>query len=204
MDSDVETMQQSIEDLKGACDPLYLPDPDPARIPINRNLSRKSGYLNCRKSAILQAESRKDCEEWIATINNISKQIYLSENPEETAARVNQSALDAVTPSPSFQQRHESLRPAAKSRPKASHTSSSDSASLSTLSLNSLVAPDTPIQFDIISPVSEEYAGQAKLPGQTGRTNPFGESGDGKPEETKGECLGKTGITGIKDTEDEC
>ncbi|MGH0176375.1 UNVERIFIED_CONTAM: hypothetical protein FKN15_072149 [Acipenser sinensis] len=49
MDSDVESMQQSIEDLKGACDPLYLPDPDPARIPINRNLSRKSGYLNCRK-----------------------------------------------------------------------------------------------------------------------------------------------------------
>lgn len=252
MDSDVESMQQSIEDLKGACDPLYLPDPDPARIPINRNLSRKSGYLNCRnktglvssswerhfyftqggnlmsqargevagglvldidncsvmavdcedrrycfqitafdgkKSAILQAESRKDCEEWIATINNISKQIYLSENPEETAARVNQSALDAVTPSPSFQQRHESLRPAAKSRPKASHTSSSDSTSLSTLSLDSLVAPDTPIQFDIISPVSEEYAGQAKLPGQTGRTNPFGESGDGKPEETEDSIL---------------
>ncbi|RXM91944.1 DCC-interacting protein 13-alpha, partial [Acipenser ruthenus] len=52
---------------------------------------------------------------------------------QETAARVNQSALDAVTPSPSFQQRHESLRPAA--------------------------------------------------------TNPFGESGDGKPEETEDSIL---------------
>lgn len=30
---------------------------------------------------------------------------------QETAARVNQSALEAVTPSPSFQQRHESFRP---------------------------------------------------------------------------------------------
>lgn len=30
---------------------------------------------------------------------------------QELAARVNQSALEAVTPSPSFQQRHESMRP---------------------------------------------------------------------------------------------
>lgn len=30
---------------------------------------------------------------------------------QEIAARVNQSALEAVTPSPSFQQRHESMRP---------------------------------------------------------------------------------------------
>lgn len=32
-------------------------------------------------------------------------------NCQEIAARVNQSALEAVTPSPSFQQRHESMRP---------------------------------------------------------------------------------------------
>uniref|UniRef100_A0A8C2WGS3 DCC-interacting protein 13-alpha n=1 Tax=Cyclopterus lumpus TaxID=8103 RepID=A0A8C2WGS3_CYCLU len=62
-----------------------------------------------KKVVTLQSECRKDCEEWIATINNISKRIYLSEN--ELAARVNQSALEAVTPSPSFQQRHESMRP---------------------------------------------------------------------------------------------
>ncbi|XP_035517686.1 DCC-interacting protein 13-alpha-like [Morone saxatilis] len=64
-----------------------------------------------KKVVTLQSESRKDCEEWISTINNISKRIYLSENAEELAARVNQSALEAVTPSPSFQQRHESMRP---------------------------------------------------------------------------------------------
>ncbi|NXM04475.1 DP13A protein, partial [Tyrannus savana] len=251
MDCEVENMQQTIEDLEVASDPLYLPDPDPTKFPVHRNLTRKAGYLNARnktglvssswerqfyftqggnlmsqargdvagglvmdidncsvmavdcedrrycfqitsfdgkKSSILQAESKKDYEEWICTINNISKQIYLSENPEEMAARVNQSALEAVTPSPSFQQRHESMRPAGQSRPPAARTSStgslgSDSAALSALSLDSLVAPDTPIQFDIISPVSEDLPGQAKSSGQSGRrTNPFGESGGSKSE----------------------
>ncbi|XP_012496320.1 PREDICTED: DCC-interacting protein 13-alpha [Propithecus coquereli] len=258
MDSDVETMQQTIEDLEVASDPLYMPDPDPTKFPVNRNLTRKAGYLNARnktglvsstwdrqfyftqggnlmsqargdvagglamdidncsvmavdcedrrycfqitsfdgkKSSILQAESKKDHEEWICTINNISKQIYLSENPEETAARVNQSALEAVTPSPSFQQRHESLRPAGQSRPPTARTSSSgslgsESTNLSALSLDSLVAPDTPIQFDIISPVSEDQPGQAKASGQGGRrTNPFGESGGNTKSETEDSIL---------------
>ncbi|XP_065407054.1 DCC-interacting protein 13-alpha isoform X7 [Chrysemys picta bellii] len=251
MDSEVETMQQTIEDLEVASDPLYLPDPDTTKFPVHRNLTRKAGYLNARnktglvssswdrqfyftqggnlmsqargdvagglvmdidncsvmavdcedrrycfqitsfdgkKSSILQAESKKDYEEWICTINNISKQIYLSENPEEIAARVNQSALEAVTPSPSFQQRHESMRPTIQSRPPTARTNSSgslgsESAALSALSLDSLVAPDTPIQFDIISPVSEDQPGQAKASGQSGRrTNPFGDSGDKKSE----------------------
>uniref|UniRef100_A0A7N4PD33 DCC-interacting protein 13-alpha n=1 Tax=Sarcophilus harrisii TaxID=9305 RepID=A0A7N4PD33_SARHA len=236
MDCEVETMQQTIEDLEVASDPLYLPDPDITKFPVHRNLTRKAGYLNARnktglvsstwdrqfyftqggnlmnqargdvagglamdidncsvmavdcedrrycfqitsfdgkKSSILQAESKKDYEEWICTINNISKQIYLSENPEEIAARVNQSALEAVTPSPSFQQRHESLRPIPQSRPTTARTSSSgslgsESTTLATLSLDSLVAPDTPIQFDIISPVSEDQPGQAKNSGQGG------------------------------------
>ncbi|KAH0630135.1 hypothetical protein JD844_012803 [Phrynosoma platyrhinos] len=252
MDHEVEIMQQTIEDLDIASDPLYSPDPDTTKFPPQRNLTRKAamnsyfstktglmsyswdrqfyftqgGNLmsqargdvagglvmdidNCsvmavdcedrrycfqitsfdgKKSSILQAESKKDYEEWICTINNISKQIYLSENPEEIAARVNQSALEAVTPSPSFQQRHESMRPTSRTRPPTTRTSStgslgSDSASLSALSLDSLVAPDTPIQFDIISPVSEDQPGQAKTSGQTGRrTNPFGESGGTKSE----------------------
>uniref|UniRef100_A0A8C0JG31 DCC-interacting protein 13-alpha n=1 Tax=Chelonoidis abingdonii TaxID=106734 RepID=A0A8C0JG31_CHEAB len=237
MDSEVETMQQTIEDLEVASDPLYLPDPDTTKFPVHRNLTQKAGYLNARnktglvssswdrqfyftqggnlmsqargdvagglvmdidncsvmavdcedrrycfqitsfdgkKSSILQAESKKDYEEWICTINNISKQIYLSENPEEIAARVNQSALEAVTPSPSFQQRHESMRPTIQSRPPTARTNSSgslgsESAALSALSLDSLVAPDTPIQFDIISPVSEDQPGQAKASGQLGR-----------------------------------
>uniref|UniRef100_A0A8C2WBK7 Adaptor protein, phosphotyrosine interaction, PH domain and leucine zipper containing 1 n=1 Tax=Cyclopterus lumpus TaxID=8103 RepID=A0A8C2WBK7_CYCLU len=58
----------------------------------------------------VDCDDRRFCFQWIATINNISKRIYLSENAE-LAARVNQSALEAVTPSPSFQQRHESMRP---------------------------------------------------------------------------------------------
>ncbi|NXA45277.1 DP13A protein, partial [Nothocercus julius] len=248
MDCEVETMQQTIEDLEIASDPLYLPDPDTTKFPVHRNLTRKAGYLNARNktglvSSIwerqfyftqggnLMSQARGDvagglvmdidncsvmavdCEDrrycfqitsfdgkklntlflffffqWICTINNISKQIYLSENPEEIAARVNQSALEAVTPSPSFQQRHESMRPPVQSRPPAARTSStgslgSESAALSALSLDSLVAPDTPIQFDIISPVSEDQPGQAKTSGQSGRrTNPFGESGGSKSE----------------------
>uniref|UniRef100_A0A6Q2WYG5 HESX homeobox 1 n=1 Tax=Esox lucius TaxID=8010 RepID=A0A6Q2WYG5_ESOLU len=258
MDGEVDVMQQTIQDLEQASDLLYMPDPDPTQVPVNRNLTRKAGYLNTRnktglvssswdrqyfftqggnlmsqargdvagglvmdidncsvmavdcedrrfcfqitsfdgkKVAILQAESRKDCEEWIATINNISKRIYLSENPEEIAARVNQSALEAVTPSPSFQQRHESMRPSTHGRPRAARTSSvssggSETASpaISVLSLDTLVASDTPIQFDIISPVSEDYAGQAKSAGQ-GRTNPFGESGDMPAEENEDSIL---------------
>uniref|UniRef100_A0A8C8MGM9 DCC-interacting protein 13-alpha n=1 Tax=Oncorhynchus tshawytscha TaxID=74940 RepID=A0A8C8MGM9_ONCTS len=251
MAGEVDVMQQTIQDMEQANDLLYMPDPDPSLVPVNRNLTRKAGYLNTRnktglvssswerqyfftqggnlmsqargdvagglvmdidncsvmavdcedrrfcfqitsfdgkKVAILQAESRKDCEEWIATINNISKRIYLSENPEEIAARVNQSALEAVTPSPSFQQRHESLRPrrplAARASSVSSAGSETASPALSVLSLDALVAPNTPIQFDIISPVSEEDAGQAKAAGLGRRTNPFGESGGTPAEES--------------------
>ncbi|KAK6321786.1 hypothetical protein J4Q44_G00087620 [Coregonus suidteri] len=259
MAGEVDVMQQTIQDMEQANDLLYMPDPDPSQVPVNRNLTRKAGYLNTRnktglvssswdrqyfftqggnlmsqargdvagglvmdidncsvmavdcedrrfcfqitsfdgkKVAILQAESRKDCEEWIATINNISKRIYLSENPEEIAARVNQSALEAVTPSPSFQQRHDSMRPSTQGRPQAARASSVSSAgseapspALSVLSLDALVAPNTPIQFDIISPVSEEDTGQVKAAGQGRRTNPFGESGDTPAEESEDSIL---------------
>ena len=49
MDREVETMQQTIEDLEIASDPLYLPDPDTTKFPVQRNLTRKAGYLNARK-----------------------------------------------------------------------------------------------------------------------------------------------------------
>ncbi|XP_029908241.1 DCC-interacting protein 13-alpha [Myripristis murdjan] len=146
-----------------------------------------------KKVSTLQAESRRDCEEWIATINNISKRIYLSENAEELAARVNQSALEAVTPSPSFQQRHESMRPSSKGRPgrasSVSSASSEPSPALSALSLDALVAPETPIQFDIISPVSEENTGQSKTTHAGRRSNPFGESGDTASEDSEDSIL---------------
>uniref|UniRef100_A0A8C6P4Y4 Adaptor protein, phosphotyrosine interacting with PH domain and leucine zipper 1 n=1 Tax=Nothobranchius furzeri TaxID=105023 RepID=A0A8C6P4Y4_NOTFU len=132
--------------------------------------------------------------EWIATINNISRRIYLSENAEELAARVNQTALEAVTPSPSFQQRHESMRPCSKGRTgrasSISSVGSEPSPALSVLSLDALVAPETPIQFDIISPVSEEISGQNKTAAQPGRrSNPFGESGENSPEESEDSIL---------------
>ncbi|KAJ0002533.1 hypothetical protein NQD34_007682 [Periophthalmus magnuspinnatus] len=148
-----------------------------------------------KKAVTLQAESRKDCEEWISTINNISRRIYLSENAEELAARVNQTALEAVTPSPSFQQRHESMRPS-KGRParasSISSVGSEPSPALSVLSLDALVAPDTPIQFDIISPVTEESGGSQRTSAQSGtgrRSNPFGESGDGASEDSEDSIL---------------
>lgn len=258
MEEEVGHMQQTIQEMETASDPLYAPcDPDPAHSPVCRSLTRKQGYLyirnktglvssswerqyfftqggnllcqgrgevagglvmdidNCsvmavdcddrrfcfqvtsfdgKKVATLQAESRKDCEEWIATINNISKRIYLSENAEELAARVNQSALEAVTPSPSFQQRHESMRPSGKGRTgrasSISSVGSEPSPALSALSLDALVAPDTPIQFDIISPVSEENTGQSKTATHTGRrSNPFGESGDTASEDGEDSIL---------------
>ncbi|KAM9859840.1 DCC-interacting protein 13-alpha-like [Aulostomus maculatus] len=147
-----------------------------------------------KKVVTLQAESRKDCEEWIATINNISRRIYLSENAEELAARVNQSAIEAVTPSPSFQQRHESMRPSSKGRvgraSSISSVGSEPSPALSVLSLDALVAPETPIQFDIISPVSEENSAQSKTAAQSGRrSNPFGESGDSTSEDSEDSIL---------------
>ncbi|XP_039859256.1 DCC-interacting protein 13-alpha isoform X1 [Simochromis diagramma] len=147
-----------------------------------------------KKVVTLQAESRKECEEWISTINNISRRIYLSENAEELAARVNQSALEAVTPSPSFQQRHESMRPTSKGRTgrasSISSVGSEPSPALSVLSLDALVAPETPIQFDIISPVSEENSGQSKTaPQSSRRSNPFGESGESTAEDSEDSIL---------------
>uniref|UniRef100_G1R6N2 Adaptor protein, phosphotyrosine interacting with PH domain and leucine zipper 1 n=1 Tax=Nomascus leucogenys TaxID=61853 RepID=G1R6N2_NOMLE len=212
MDSDIETMQQTIEDLEVASDPLYVPDPDPTKFPVNRNLTRKAGYLNARnktglvsstwdrqfyftQGGNLMSQARGDVAGGLAMdIDNCSvmavdcedrrycfqitsfdgKKLLHSNFWFETAARVNQSALEAVTPSPSFQQRHESLRPAAgQSRPPTARTSSSgslgsESTNLAALSLDSLVAPDTPIQFDIISPVCEDQPGQAKAFGQGG------------------------------------
>uniref|UniRef100_A0A3B4G0Z4 Adaptor protein, phosphotyrosine interacting with PH domain and leucine zipper 1 n=1 Tax=Pundamilia nyererei TaxID=303518 RepID=A0A3B4G0Z4_9CICH len=113
---------------------------------------------------------------------------------QELAARVNQSALEAVTPSPSFQQRHESMRPTSKGRTgrasSISSVGSEPSPALSVLSLDALVAPETPIQFDIISPVSEENSGQSKtVPQSCRRSNPFGESGESTAEDSEDSIL---------------
>lgn len=49
METELETMHQTIEDLEVASDSLYLPDPDTKIFNINRNLTRKTGYMNTRK-----------------------------------------------------------------------------------------------------------------------------------------------------------
>uniref|UniRef100_A0A3B4VFJ1 Adaptor protein, phosphotyrosine interaction, PH domain and leucine zipper containing 1 n=1 Tax=Seriola dumerili TaxID=41447 RepID=A0A3B4VFJ1_SERDU len=120
---------------------------------------------------------------WICAFILFSHWLTLTVLPsywQELAARVNQSAIEAVTPSPSFQQRHESMRPGRAGRASSiSSVGSEPSPALSVLSLDALVAPETPIQFDIISPVSEENSGQSKTAAQSGRrSNPFGETGD--------------------------
>lgn len=61
MDSEVDIMQQTIQDLEQASDLLYMPDPDPNKIPVNRNLTRKAGYLNTRKYESLVVYSTSAC-----------------------------------------------------------------------------------------------------------------------------------------------
>ncbi|XP_026550937.1 DCC-interacting protein 13-beta isoform X3 [Pseudonaja textilis] len=128
----------------------------------------------------LQAESKKEYEEWISAINNISRQIYLTDNPEAVAIRLNQTALQAVTPITSFETKQ------------GSHSSSQDGKcmdilkdqtvpeeSAEALVPTELIAPGTPIQFDIVLPATEfldQHRGGR-------RTNPFGESEDGEKED---------------------
>ncbi|TMS19661.1 DCC-interacting protein 13-alpha [Larimichthys crocea] len=83
------------------------------------------------------------------------------------------------------------MRPSSKGRAgrasSISSVGSEPSPALSVLSLDALVDPETPIQFDIISPVSEENSGQSKTAAQSGRrSNPFGESGDSTSEDSEG------------------
>uniref|UniRef100_A0AAQ6AE35 DCC-interacting protein 13-beta n=1 Tax=Amphiprion ocellaris TaxID=80972 RepID=A0AAQ6AE35_AMPOC len=134
-----------------------------------------------KTSMILQAESKKEYEEWICTVNNISRQIYLTDNPEAVAIRLNQTAIQAVTPITSFEKRQEGspnpdrsglflvlkfIHHSMKNNifPKAKSSSPED-----------LIAPGTPIQFDIMLPASE-FQDQNRAGGR--RTNPFGETED--------------------------
>uniref|UniRef100_A0A4W6D4N1 Adaptor protein, phosphotyrosine interacting with PH domain and leucine zipper 2 n=1 Tax=Lates calcarifer TaxID=8187 RepID=A0A4W6D4N1_LATCA len=118
-----------------------------------------------KTSMILQAESKKEYEEWICTVNNISRQIYLTDNPEAVAIRLNQTAIQAVTPITSFEKRQEgSPNPDSGSQKSGAAPEPED-----------LIAPGTPIQFDIMLPASE-FQDQNRAGGR--RTNPFGETDD--------------------------
>uniref|UniRef100_A0AAZ3R0E6 Adaptor protein, phosphotyrosine interaction, PH domain and leucine zipper containing 2 n=1 Tax=Oncorhynchus tshawytscha TaxID=74940 RepID=A0AAZ3R0E6_ONCTS len=124
-----------------------------------------------KTSMILQAESKKEYEEWICTLNNISRQIYLTDNPEAVAIRLNQTAIQAVTPITSFERRGEGspnpdrLASRAEETPCFSWKIKSED----------LIVPGTPIQFDIMLPASE-FQDQNRVGGR--RTNPFGETDD--------------------------
>uniref|UniRef100_A0A665X939 PID domain-containing protein n=1 Tax=Echeneis naucrates TaxID=173247 RepID=A0A665X939_ECHNA len=102
---------------------------------------------------------------WICTVNNISRQIYLTDNPEAVAIRLNQTAIQAVTPITSFEKRQEGVFAASSGSQKTATAPEPED----------LIAPGTPIQFDIMLPASE-FQDQNRAGGR--RTNPFGETDD--------------------------
>lgn len=125
----------------------------------------------------LQAESKKEYEEWICAINNISRQIYLTDNPEAVAIRLNQTALQAVTPITSFGKKQDTPCPSQNAEIRNDRTAPTEPADV--LDSSELIAPGTPIQFDIVLPATE-FLDQNR---GGRRTNPFGESDDGKNED---------------------
>ncbi|XP_044535075.1 DCC-interacting protein 13-beta [Gracilinanus agilis] len=130
------------------------------------------------KSGItLQAESKKENEEWICAINNISRQIYLTDNPEAVAIKLNQTALQAVTPITSFGKKPDTTR----SSQNRKHSGLENDKMVPNTpakvpDADQLIVPGTPIQFDIVLPATE-FLDQNR---GGRRTNPFGESADEK------------------------
>ncbi|XP_040974163.1 DCC-interacting protein 13-beta isoform X2 [Aquila chrysaetos chrysaetos] len=126
----------------------------------------------------LQAESKKEYEEWICAINNISRQIYLTDNPEAAAIKLNQTALQAVTPITSFGKKHEVHHPSQNVR-NMENDKIIPSESAGIQDSTQLIAPGTPIQFDIVLPATE-FLDQNR---GGRRANPFGESEDSSKDE---------------------
>ncbi|KAJ8269798.1 hypothetical protein COCON_G00124050, partial [Conger conger] len=125
-----------------------------------------------KTSIILQAESKKEYEEWISTVNNISRQIYLTDNPEAVAIRLNQTAIQAVTPITSFEKRLEGSPHPDRWNPGPCHSPQTLPQTPRGHLPEALIAPGTPIQFDIVLPATE-FLDQNRAGGR--RTNPFGE-----------------------------
>ncbi|XP_053319492.1 DCC-interacting protein 13-beta [Spea bombifrons] len=132
---------------------------------------------NGKSSLILQAEGKREYEEWISAINNISRQIYLTDNPEAVAIKLNQTAIQAVTPITSFDKRVENPHVSETVKQTVVHTESRRQPAEERLQDSEpelLIAPGTPIQFDIVLPATE-FQDQNR---SGRRTNPFGESED--------------------------
>uniref|UniRef100_A0A8C8BPI6 Adaptor protein, phosphotyrosine interaction, PH domain and leucine zipper containing 2 n=1 Tax=Oncorhynchus tshawytscha TaxID=74940 RepID=A0A8C8BPI6_ONCTS len=142
---------------------------------------------NGKTSMILQAESKREYEEWICTLNNISRQIYLTDNPEAVAIRLNQTAIQAVTPITSFEKRGEGSPNPDRAKPGGMQSSSGASQKTSSApEPEDLIVPGTPIQFDIMLPASE-FQDQNRAGGR--RTNPFGETDDDRSPESDDSLL---------------
>ncbi|KAM7113808.1 DCC-interacting protein 13-beta isoform 1-T1 [Molossus nigricans] len=130
---------------------------------------------NGKSGIILQAESRKENEEWICAINNISRQIYLTDDPEAVAIKLNETALQAVTPITSFRKKQESSCPSQNLKTSEMENDKTvPKATVSVPEAEELIAPGTPIQFDIVLPASE-FLDQNR---GSRRVNPFGETED--------------------------
>ncbi|KAL0968034.1 hypothetical protein UPYG_G00261400 [Umbra pygmaea] len=141
-----------------------------------------------KTSMILQAESKKEYEEWICTLNNISRQIYLTDNPEAVAIRLNQTAIQAVTPITSFERRAEGSPNPDRAKPGGVQSSTGSSQKNSgAAEPEDLIVPGTPIQFDIMLPASE-FQDQNRAGGSR-RTNPFGETDDDSSAESDDSLL---------------
>uniref|UniRef100_A0A3Q3NEM8 DCC-interacting protein 13-beta n=1 Tax=Mastacembelus armatus TaxID=205130 RepID=A0A3Q3NEM8_9TELE len=111
-----------------------------------------------KTSMILQAESKKEYEEWVRDIYNIK------------------IVLISVTPITSFEKRQEGSPNPDRAKPGGIHgASSSTQKTESAPEPEDLIAPGTPIQFDIMLPASE-FQDQNRAGGR--RTNPFGETDD--------------------------
>eukprot|EP00062_Callorhinchus_milii_P023284 gi/632981968/ref/XP_007907879.1/ PREDICTED: DCC-interacting protein 13-beta isoform X2 [Callorhinchus milii] len=121
---------------------------------------------------ILQAEGKQEYEEWICTINNISRQIYLTDNPEAIAIKLNQTAVEAVTPMSTFQKKHESLRPERVKHEQADVPSEELDMTDSLGVTEPVILPGSPIQFDFVHTVSDDPDPSKAA---VRRTNPFGE-----------------------------
>ncbi|GAB5574170.1 DCC-interacting protein 13-beta isoform X1 [Prionailurus iriomotensis] len=113
--------------------------------------------------------------QWICAINNISRQIYLTDNPEAVAIKLNQTALQAVTPITSFGKKPESSCPSQNLRNAETEDDKIVSqAAVRADDADELIAPGTPIQFDIVLPATE-FLDQNR---GSRRINPFGETED--------------------------
>ncbi|XP_029060207.1 DCC-interacting protein 13-beta isoform X2 [Monodon monoceros] len=140
---------------------------------------------NGKAGIILQAESRKENEEWICAINNISRQIYLTDNPEAVAIKLNQTALQAVTPITSFAKKQESPCPSQNMKNSEVENDKIVPKAAGIPEAEQLIAPGTPIQFDIVLPATE-FLDQNR---GSRRINPFGETEDETFPETEDSLL---------------